>query len=115
MRAEAMQCVGVSSAGVFYIGLSNCWAPRLSATVISFLLEDGEEMVTMVGWDLIKPMASPSDRPLKRRMEPVWSPFTAVLGPAFPPPLSCLLARVGWGGKKIRSGLNPSLLHFLAG
>lgn len=43
-------------------------------------------------------MLSPSDRPLRRRMETVGSLLTAAFGQACPPPLSCLLARVELGG-----------------
>lgn len=55
-------------------------------------------MVTIEGWDLRKAMPSPSDGPFKRRMDPIGSLLTAAFGQASPQPLSCLLARVGWGG-----------------
>lgn len=72
-----MQRFGVPPlVGVLYIGLSNCPAPRvrLSLAAVSFLLfyrpERWGEMATVKRWDLREAKASPSDSPLKRRMEP---------------------------------------------
>lgn len=98
MRTEATKPVGVSLVGVFYIGLGNCWIPSLTLCYRDiFPVGRWGEMVTAVGWDLRMAMLSPSDRPL-RRMETVGSLLTAAFGQACPPPLSCLLARVEWGG-----------------